>query len=533
MTAHIEADVVIIGSGVAGTLTAWRLARNGVKNVVILEAGPRIDRGEIIRKFRESPVIDASSGFPDPDWAPRPAWREKEKNPYIQSVGPESSRLEYLRVVGGTTWHWAGCTPRHLPVDFRLKSTYGVGADWPIDYTALEPYYTEAEYELGVAGDPNSDYGSPRSRPFPLPPIPLGYADKYVRDRLKAIGISFQARPAARATQPYNGRNQCQGFGTCSPMCPTGAQYAAIQHIERLEKLGVRVIENTRVDRIVADGRVTALEAKRPDGTSVTVNGRIFVLAANAMETPRLLLMSVSEKYPRGLANGSGLVGRNFMDHSALVCRMLMPDPVWSGRGPESIIASPTFRDGNFRKKSSAFLLSIENRIQLNNITNELLQTGLEPPELDTAIRDRARRQVEFVASIEKLPDPKNGITLDWNRRDRAGQPEMRHYYSFNDYEIAGFAHCRTSFTHIAQTLKAEILAILGPVPNHHPAGMTIMGKNPKTSVLDAFGRTHDHPNLFVVSSSMFPSSGTANPTLTIAALGLRTADEIVRQLRS
>ena len=232
MTAHIEADVVIIGSGVAGTLTAWRLARNGVKNVVILEAGPRIDRGEIIPKFRESPVIDASSGFPDPDWAPRPAWREKEKNPYIQSVGPESSRLEYLRVVGGTTWHWAGCTPRHLPVDFRLKSTYGVGADWPIDYTALEPYYTEAEYELGVAGDPNSDYGSPRSRPFPLPPIPLGYADKYVRDRLKAIGISFQARPAARATQPYNGRNQCQGFGTCSPMDEWQAQGSSLERIE-------------------------------------------------------------------------------------------------------------------------------------------------------------------------------------------------------------------------------------------------------------------------------------------------------------
>ncbi|MEZ0224831.1 MAG: GMC family oxidoreductase [Alphaproteobacteria bacterium] len=530
MAEDIDADVVIVGSGIAGALAAYSLAKKGVKRIVVLEAGPRIERDKTVERFKTSAALDFSAGFPNEDWAPRPDWGNPGDD-YIEQTGPAKIKTEYLRVVGGTTWHWSGSTPRFMPVDFRLRSTYGVGMDWPISYDDIEPYYTEAEEEIGVAGDSEDHGGSPRSKPYPLPPIPQSYCEKFIADGVKGIGIKFLTRPVARASKPYNGRPQCVGFGTCSPICPSGAQYAAILHVERAEKLGVKVLENTRVDRLVADGDVKYVEARKPDGTPVKVRAKIFIVAANGIETPRLLMMSVSEKFPKGIANSSGLVGRNYLEHPTLICRMIMPKPVYPGRGPETIVFSHSFRDGEFRKERSGWTMTVANRVHFHDIANDLISKGLEPPQLDAALKDRLTREVELDANLEQIPDEKNGITLNWDKRDRAGQPMMQHYYSFGAYEEAGFAHVRETFGRIEKTLGAEIVHSAGPVPVHHPMGMTRMGDNPRQSVTDKWGRSHDHKNLFLLSGGLFPSCGTVNPTLTIAALSLRAADEIARQL--
>lgn len=526
----LEADVVIVGSGVAGAMAAYKLASRGVKRIIIVEAGPRIQRADIVEKFKRSSALDFSSGFPNEKWAPRPNWADPANN-YIEQTGPAKIKTEYLRVVGGTTWHWSGSTPRFLPVDFRLRSTYGVGADWPISYDEIEPFYCEAEEEIGVSGDSGANCGSPRSKPFPLPPIPFSYCDKYIASGLKGMGVQFLTRPVARASKPYGGRGQCVGFGTCSPICPSGAQYGAIYTIEKVEKMGVRVLENTRVDRLVADGNVKFLEARRADGTPVKIRGKIFVLAANGIETPRLLMMSANENMPKGLANSSGMVGRNYLEHPTLVCRLVMPEPVYPGRGPETIMFSHTYRDGAFRKERSGWTLSVENRVHFHDITNDLLTRGVEGPGLLDKLKDRMVREVEFDANLEQLPNPDNCLTLNWDKRDTAGQPMIKHYYSFSDYEQAGFRHVHETFDAIAKVLGAEVSDFSGPVPVHHPMGMTRMGADPKTSVTDPFGRSHDHRNLFIASASLFPSSGTVNPTLTIAALALRTAGEIQKQL--
>ena len=528
----IEADVIVIGSGVAGAMTAWSLAGKGAK-VVILEAGPRIRRADIVRKFTQSHKFDFSSGFPNEDWAPRPDWQGGGE-PYFEQTGPQKSNIEYLRVVGGTTWHWDGSCSRLLPVDMRLKRAYGVGHDWPFDYAALEPFYCRAEKEMGVAGGGNAEPGSPRSRPYPLPPVPLSYSDKIVAAGLEKIGIAPAPQPAARNTLAYDGRSRCMGFGTCSPICPSGAQYGGMVHVQKAEKLGVAVLENTRVDRIVADhaGRITAAHAKKPDGTEVTARGRIFVLAANGIETSRLLLMSASESLPKGLANGSGRVGRNFFDHPGLIMRLRMPKPVYP-RGPHETMGSGTFRDGPFRKERSAWAIKVLSRPYAHETANEALQEGLEPPALDAAIRDRVSRHVDITSQMEQLPRPENGIALDWTRRDRAGQPLMRFHYSFSDYERAAFTECRKVFRRIAAALGAETVSVNGPWSHHHPQGMAMMGEEAKTSVVDPWCRSHDHPNLFLTGSAVFPSCGTVSPTLTIAAVALRTAEEIARQLKS
>ena len=526
----VEADVIIIGSGVAGAMAAYTLANKGVK-VAILEAGPRIDRAAIVKKFTQSHKFDFSSGYPNEDWAPRPDWDPAEK-PYFDHIGPAQANVEYLRNVGGTTWHWSGFAIRLHPEDMKIKSTYGVGIDWHFDYAELEPYYSEAEKEMGVSGD-DKDPHPPRSKPFPLPPIPRSYSDKIIAPKLEKMGIKFSTPPAARNSRAYDGRSQCMGFGTCSPICPSGAQYAAVVHVNKSEKLGVRVLENTRVDRIITDasGKISEVHAKRPDGTDVTARGRIFLLAANGIESPRLLLMSANETYSKGLANSSGRVGRYFFEHPGLVCRMVMPAPVYP-RGPEATMSSDNFRNGDFRRTRAGFTFSIHNFAHHFEATSDLLEKGAEPPSLDSAIRDRVVRMIDMSSHMEQLPSEKNGITLDWTRRDRAGQPVMKHYYSFSDYENAGFEAAKETFRHITKALDAELLSIQGPVTEHHPLGMAMMGKDKKTSVVDPHCRSHDHPNLFIVGTAVFPSCGMSRPTLTIAALAIRTAEEIARQLK-
>jgi len=527
----VSTDVLIIGSGVAGALCAYRLAQKGVK-VTILEAGPRIKREDIVTGFRNSPYLDLSAGYPNTPWAPRPDWGTG-KDRYIEQIGPDVSAMEYLRLVGGTSWHWSANSIRLLPSDFQMHTTRSVGLDWPISYSDLEPYYTEAEYEMGVAGDDSADTGSPRSKPYPNPPIPPSYSDRILSEKLRSLGMSFIARPAARNSRTYDGRSQCQGFGTCSPICPTGAQYSAMVHIQKAEKLGVELIENARADRINTDnhGGIVSVDYTHSDGTQGSATGKIVVVAANGIETPRLLLMSASDEYPHGLANSSGEVGRNYMDHPGLSCRMLSPDPLYVDRGPESTITSFTYRAGDFQRERAAWTMSIYNRSFFHKTTLNSLREGVLPPDLDELIMYRSLHEVEFDVHLEQLPNHQNGITLDWSKKDSAGQPVMRFHYSLGGYERNGLKFAQDIFWKISNTLQSTETQISETYSHHHLMGTTRMGDKPLTSVVDHECRTHDHKNMFLLGSAVFPTCGTANPTLTIAALSLRAADHIKHQL--
>jgi choline dehydrogenase-like flavoprotein len=533
MSSALTADVVIVGSGIAGALCAYRLAQQGV-TVLMLEAGPRLQREEIVAGFKATTQHDFSAGYPNPDWAPRPDWSKATDN-YIVQTGPIENRMEYLRVVGGTTWHWAGSAVRLRPEDFRLFSHHHVGVDWPIDYGTLEPDYADAERELGVAGDNGVDAGLPRSTTFPMPPVPPTYAERWASERLHAAGLSFVSRPSARNTMPYDGRQQCEGFGSCSPICPTGAQYSAMVHVEKAERLGARVLGNSRVDRLHADaaGRIQRASFTRADGTKGTARGKFFVIAANGIETPRLLLMSASERYPQGLANLSGQVGRHYMDHPGLYIQMDLPEAVYSGRGPATTMQCLKYCDGAFKKQHAGWLMDTNNTMNLHGITLQAMAQAVWPPALDEVIRHRALHQFQIDAHMEQLPRSSNRITVDWSQHDRAGQPKIKLHYAYSDYEQAGFEQLRGVFRNISQILGAVNFRISEPFAHHHLMGATRMGTNQCQSVTDSHGRTHDHANLFLLGSSLFPTSGTSNPTLTIAALALRSARALRQQLRT
>lgn len=533
MITPTSAEVVVIGAGICGALAARRLALQGIP-VLILEAGPRIDRGGIVAAFRNSPrKSDWMSPYPFSPWAPHPVYRPKS-NGYLVQAGPYPYPAEYIRVVGGTTWHWSALAWRLVPNDVRLKSLYGVGVDWPLTYEELDSWYQEAEEILGVAGA--DDTGSPRKQPFPMQPVADPWAMRRFRERL-APAYPVVSNTAARNSRSYDGRPACVGNNSCQPICPINAQYLGINAVEAAEAAGARVIPNAVVHRIEHDakGRIVAVHYYEPDKTSHRVTGKQFILAANGIESPKLLLLSASAKYPNGLANSSGMVGRNLMDHPSSWLTFYADEELWLGRGPQSPNSINIRRDGAFRSRHAAYRMDFTNISQVLSVTEALIAEGVYGPDFAHQLRWRAARQVNVKTLLEILPDPDNRITLS-SKKDAMGIPKPEAHYSIAEYTRRGAEAAKADFAKIAVLMGGSDLRYSPEgqfANNQHITGTMAMGINPSTSVTDGFGRTHDHENLFICSTGVMPTSATMNSTLTAVALALRTADHMQAGERS
>lgn len=529
----IEADAVVVGSGFAGALLADRLAGMGVRTV-ILEAGSRVDRGIAFETF-----LGAAIKTPESPYARTPAADfplSHDNDHWYRQSGPDRFKSTYIKAVGGTSWHWLGTCVRYLPSDFRMQSLFGQAVDWPIAYEDLEPFYTQAERELGVAGDSAEDLGSPRSGPFPMPPVPPTWLDGVYGRALDGTPWRVQLTPQARNSVARDGRPACCGSATCIPICPVAAKYDATVHVERAVAKGAVLHERTTATRVEtgADGRVLGVRFDRPDGSSGIARGQVYVLAAHAVETPRLLLHSRSERAPTGVANRSDQVGRNLMDHPIQLSWALSGTPVWPYRGPLSTSGIENLRDGAFRTRRSAM------RIQISNdgwswptgapisLADTLSRQGLRGTALRRAMADHAARHLQLAALTEQLPEPENRVTLDERDRDPYGVPLPRIHYRVGRYSRAGLSAAREVHDEIFTRLNAtEVRHGEDFEGAGHIIGTTRMGNDPLNSVVDSDLRCHDHPNLFLVGAGVFPTGSTANPTLTVAALALRAADAV------
>jgi len=529
MADRFDADVVIVGSGVAGALLAWRL-RSGGRSVTIVEAGPRIDRGDALMRFFASATKHSNSPYPDTPWAPSP--NEARLGDYYLQDGPVPFHGTYLRAVGGTTWHWGGTAQRMYPNDFRMKTAFGVALDWPISYADLVPWYDQAEAALGVAGDRARSVGPPRTNGFPLPEIPFSYLDRQVAAVAPAAGLTLGTHPQARNSIDFDGRPACCGSASCVPLCPVGAKYDGAVHVSKAEAAGARVIDSAVVTRLVAgkDGRIASLRFRRPDGSEGAVTGRTFVVAAHAIETPKLLLASRDEAAPNGLANSSDQVGRNLMGHYQKGFGGLAAKPLYPYRGPVETAGFREFRDHDKRGEYAAVGCGLTNEgfaraVGPLRTAAGLAAHGARGKALDQAISDRTEREFLIGGSAEVLPDADNRIRPDFNNLDEGGQPRPRITFKVDDYTLRGLAVTQARLRPIVDALGCTHVAELGPVTvTSNIAGTARMGLDPRTSVVDKDLRAHDHPNLYVVGSAVFPTTGANPPTLTIAALALRLA---------
>ena len=231
--ADIEADVIIVGSGISGALLAARLADAGVK-VAILEAGARVDRAQATQRFWDAPIKVPECPYPPSPQANHPISNDPDY--WYRQVGPDKFKSTYVKVVGGTTWHWLGTCLRLVPNDLRLSTAYGRGVDWPIAYADLEPFYGQAEDEIGVSGDSDETLGSPRSTGYPMPAIPQTFLDKAYARALAGTRYEVRATPQGRNSTDRDDRPGCCGNASCIPICPIQAKYDATVHLARAEK---------------------------------------------------------------------------------------------------------------------------------------------------------------------------------------------------------------------------------------------------------------------------------------------------------
>lgn len=531
-----ETDVAIVGSGVAGALVSYELARQGI-NVLCLESGPAIERAAVSKKFTEYTDRGFQECYTKAPYAPFPSG--KPGDPYLESIGSSEYGAFYLRGVGGTTWLWAGNAWRFLEDDFREKSRFGVGRDMPISYEDLDPYYDKAEAMMGVAGvsDPPDYYHVKRQKPYPLPPVPLSFMDRYVDQKIKHLGLSVRSAPSARNTQVYDDRPACCGSNNCMPICPIGAQYCASVHIEKARQFkNMRLISDAIVNQIVSHDQksVDFIQFLDPQGLTYRVKARHYVLAAGAIETPKIMLMSKI---------GNDNVGRNLMGHPMLFVSFIAKEDVFPGRGPMVTGSITEHMTGPFRAKHAGFRINLKNFLFLQDIVNQHVDAGYMGSRLKQKIEHHARRLIGMEIFLGQLPDPKNRVTLSPDRRDVLGIPHPRVDYAIGTWTENAVKPAYDVCRSIAEACGYEPESLLFESEsldpkrrfnsNNHIIGTTVMGSDPENSATNSLGQPYSAKNgepmgnLFISSSSLLGATGVNNVSLTIAALSLRLADHL------
>jgi glucose dehydrogenase len=598
-----EFDVIIVGSGIAGALAAYRLAQARYR-VLILEAGgvapDSIGRWSMAHYYWTSPSKSPDSPFCADGVLPIDPTIQPPNYPFVQPnpIGPQDPdksnyyvyrdpvdarnpnrfKSYYERLVGGSTWHWQGIYIRMLPNDFRMSTLYGKGFDWPLSYNDMERWYVDAEYEMGVAGNDAENtnfyqrrFGAFRSKPFPMPALAPSYLDKQVAAAIngktlpgfRSVPLQVNTVPHAINSRSYDQRPACEGYTSCVPLCPIKARYEAIVHVEKALKAGATLRTKAVVTKLQLDDNrrnVTRVFYKRWDGTEDRASGRIIVLAANAIENPRILLWSDA-------ANRSDAVGRYLMDHPIKQSYALARRPLYPFRGPQTTSDIAAFRDGPFRREFAGFKTSLKNDgwssvgaiitsprgnvipaahpakpNSVGTVLDFVENEKLFGPDLQRRLREHATHQITLNTACEQLPIPDNRVTLANDKLDYFGIPRpVINYRLYDDQNYVA-----KSFETILEVHKLvfKLLGVddakdqfLQEAPDAfggsgHIMGTTIMGTDPAKSVVDKDCRAHDHPNLFILGSSVFPTGSTANPTSTIAALALRAADTIKTQLK-
>ncbi|WP_415380113.1 GMC family oxidoreductase [Halosimplex sp. TS25] len=518
-----RADVCIVGAGPAGGIVAHSLAQRG-HDVVVLEAGPRVPPDERLERMERHQR-------PAHDWTD--VWGMGGDRDAYASTGDVDYPLNSTRIkgVGGTTLHWIGYTPRLHPKDFEMDSRYGLATDWPISYDDLRPYYADAETELGVSGADDNPFAPPREESFPMDAFPPSHSDTILGEACEELDIDVHSVAQARNSEGYDGRSACVGYGTCTPVCPSGAKYDGSVHVRKAESEGARVLDRVPVQRLEhdADGeRVEAAVYATPDGTEHRQEARQFVIACGAIETPRLLLLSQSDAYPDGLANSSGAVGRYLMDHLLYLVTGQLPEP--TGQHQVGFTTSVTHQFYDHEEETpGSFFVGFLNYAGPSPVEAALGDGGWGD-DVTAAVQRSYGGHIGTEALVEQLPNPNSRVTLDDSQTDDHGNPVPDVHWTIGD-------HGRATAEKAIQ-VQRDILSEAGarvdyatpahsPLSGSHPMGTTRMGDDPAESVVDPRLRTHDLENLSIASSSVFPTGGAMNPTLTIAALSLKAAEHV------
>lgn len=542
-------DFLIVGAGGAGGVVAKELSTNGFQ-VVVLEQGPYLHEDDFVhdelkaRNMYVSPPY--GEAFLTNDYSKQPnTFRRNESE--TAAVKPA---VEYGRCVGGGTVHFTANYWRLHEIDFVERSHWGpiagTGfADWPIHYAELEPYYTKAEWDLGISGLAGaSPFDPPRSKPYPLPPMPAKSSGVLLERAARKLGLHAFPAPLAVLTAPYQGRSECRNCGFCEWFgCEWAAKSSSLASvIPMAEETGrCEIRPNSYVKRIETDarGRVTGAMYFDDQQNVQFQRAKAVVVCANGAETPRLLLVSDSSLFPHGLANSNGMVGKFLMFDHGSGARGIFEHPLNDYQGVQVTRILHDYYDAD-PKRGFYGGAGIDARFDELPIAYGL--QGMPPGTprwgagYKRALGDYFRRSMLVLAHTTSLPLETNNISLDPTVKDAWGQPAIRVTYSSHAEDLKTMAFFRDKCMEILDAAGAQqkwafpVASIEGGV---HLLGSCRMGNDPKSSVVNKYHQTHDVPNLFLVDGSSMVTAGRHQPTCTIQALAYRAADYMTRMAKS
>ena len=523
-------DVLIIGTGASGGAAAWRLSEAGF-DIICLEQG-FWQQPESYPPGHEDWEFRAATSFSfDPNVR---GWREDYP---VETTESLMTPLMF-NAVGGSTIHWTGHAPRQHPSDFRVKSLDGVADDWPIAYADLERYYDLNDVWMGcsgIAGDPANPARSPR----PMPPMPLGTDGERLGRGFDRLGWHWWPSDSYLNSEDYRGRQACNHCGPNGLGCQRKAKGSTdVTYLPEAVKNGAEIRTGARVFEITTgpDGRATGARYYDSEGVAHEQRARAVIIAANGIGTPRLMLLSKSERHPAGLANASGMVGRNLMFHPYGIVTGFFGDPEpHTFRGAlGNILMSQEFYETD---PGRGFLRGYT--FQMGRSTGPAKTASgfmIEPvawgERHHAEFAERFGKSSLFCIISEDLPELHNRVELDPVLKDSSGIPAPKVFYRMSDNTRKLLDHGIANGRKVLRAAGAH-RTIANPVfsgGGWHLMGTARMGNDPKRSVVDGNCQAHGADNLFVIDGSVFVTSGAVNPTPTIQAIALRAADYIVSQ---
>ena len=523
-------DVLIVGAGASGAAIAWSLSDTRM-NILCLEQGDWVDPGQLPGTKMDWELSQLG------EWAFSPNTRKRpEDYPVNDSSSPIAASM--FNAVGGSTILYAAHFPRFHPSDFRVRTLDGVADDWPIDYDLLAPYYDINARKMGVAGLAGDPAYPPKE--LPLPPVPLGKLGETLARGFNRLGWHWWPSESAIVTRDYEGRAACIHAGTCLSGCAQGAKGSTdITYWPEALRRGVRLATRCRVREITVgeNGLADGVIYYDREGRECRQRAHVVIVACNGIGTPRLLLHSKSKQFPDGLANRSGLVGRNLMFHPYAMVTGVFAEPLDGYRGPTGCcILSQEFYETDL---SRGFVRGYSFEIlrgfgpvssALWGMSGGRVGWGAEHHE---GFRRLFNRTAGMVVIMEDLPDPRNTVTLDPDLCDSNGIPAPKLTYRLSENSTRMMEHGVARAKEVLEAAGAIETVAEAPLPfaGWHLMGTARMGTDPRTSVVNEWGRCHDVRNLFLVDGSIFVTAAAVNPTNTIQALALYIGDQIKRNL--
>ena len=522
-------DVLIIGSGASGAAVAWSLAETKMR-ILCLEQGDWIKPTDFPSNGRDW----EARRYSDFDISPN-----RRARPTDYPVNDDNSPMKVANFngVGGGTILYTAHFPRMHPSDFRVRSLDGVADDWPIDYATLEPFFVENDLRMGVSGLAGDPAFPPRQPP--MPPLPLGRTGTRYAKAMNKLGWHWWPSDSTIATAEYDGRAACINIGHCTPGCSHGAKASTdITYWPHAIRAGVELRPRCRVREITTNEHGMASGAIYYDAEGIErfQPAEVVIVACNGFGTPRLLLNSASSRFPNGLANSSGLVGKNLMLHPWPQVFGYVEEEVDGDRGPMLTVWSKEFYETDpARGFVRGYMLQFGRGTGPANEAITSDAAGRLPWGADhhRAYRKLFRHRVQVGVACEDLPEEHNRVTLDPVLKDSHGIPAAKIDYAISENTRRMMEHGIARGEEVLAAAGASNISASRTVLNSpgHLLGTARMGNDPATSVVNAWGRCHDVKNLFIVDGSIWVTSGGVNPTSTIQALALYIADSIKQRL--